>query len=145
MANKEELSASDILYYGIELDKESQGILKEKFGAHKDWKIFCHHMTCVFTGGRSEADSRIKKWFEMNEGREIILVVSHYGVTEKCAAVRVMTEAPCRNKVKHITLGINPEKGGKPADSNFINEWTLTEPIILFGKPKIWTKMKIKK
>lgn len=129
----------NILYYGIELNKESQEILKKKFGKKEGWKVYCHHMTVVFNSSPDIELSQTEKiWFERNKDKEIILIVTHYGIDEdKVAAVRVMCSAPSRNKVKHITLGT---KEGKPVDSNFIKEWTLTEPIILVGKPKVWLK-----
>ena len=131
----------NILYYGVELDKESQDLLKEKFGEHEGWRIFCHHMTSVFNTGKDvELKGTERAWFERNEGNQIIMVVTHFGMDERVAAVRIMCSAPTRNKHKHITLGINPAKGGKPVDSNHIKNWTLTEPIILTGKPKIWVR-----
>ena len=131
----------NILYYGVELDKESQDILKQKFGEHEGWRIFCHHMTIVFnTGSDVELSGREKFWFEANKDKMIPMIVTHFGMDDRVAAVRIMCSAPTRNKHKHITLGVNPEKGGKPVDSNHIKEWTLTEPLILFGKPKVWVR-----
>ena len=133
----------NILYYGVELDKESQDILKEKFGEHEGWKIYCHHMTILFnTGPNAELKGTEKVWLERNEGKTVSLVVTHFGMDERVAAVRVMCSAPTRNRYKHITLGVNPEKKGKPVDSNHIKEWTLTEPIILTGKTKVWVRNK---
>jgi hypothetical protein len=97
-------------------------------------------MTSIFNNGKIELTCREKKWFEENKEKTIILVVSHYGESEKAAAVRVMTNAPSRNKYKHITLGTNIENGGKPVDSNYILKWELTEPLILTGHVKIWYK-----
>ena len=135
----------NILYYGIELDKESQDILKKKFGEHEDWKVYCHHMTIVFnTGPDVELTDSEKKWLEENDGKTVILVVSHFGMDDRVAAVRVMCNAPSRNRYKHITLGVNPKNGGRPVDSNHIKEWKITEPIILTGKSKIWVRNRSK-
>ena len=132
---------SNILYYGVELDKESQDILKKKFGEHDGWRIFCHHMTSVFNTGKNVELSRSEKyWFEKNKDSQIILIVTHFGMDDRVAAVRVMCCAPSRNRYKHVTLGVNIENKGKPVDSNHIKKWVLVEPIILIGKPKIWIK-----
>ena len=134
----------NILYIGIELDNDSKEILRAKFGDRgEDWKTYCHHMTCVFNNGKdTELTKYEERWFEENKDRLIFLVVSHYGESNKVAAVRVMSNAPCRNKFRHITLGINTKNNGKPVDSNKITDWTLTEPIILTGYVKYWTKRK---
>jgi hypothetical protein len=81
-----------------------------------------------------------KYWYEQNKDKTLFLIVTHFGMDDRVAAVKVMCSAPTRNKHKHITLGVNPEKGGKPVDSNHIKEWTLTEPLILLGKPKVWVR-----
>jgi hypothetical protein len=129
----------NILYYGVELDKESQDILKQKFGEHEGWRIFCHHMTMVFnTGPDVELTGSERYWYEQNKDKTLFLIVTHFGMDDRVAAVKVMCSAPTRNKHKHITLGVNPEKGGKPVDSNHILKWTLTEPIILVGHVKFW-------
>lgn len=133
----------NILYIGVELDSESQRILKEKFGKRDGWKLCCHHMTVMFnTGPECELTGTEKVWFERNSGATIFLIVSHYGENEKVAAVRIMTNAPTRNKLKHITLGINLKTGGKLKDADYIKTWKLTEPIILTGHTKIWYKTK---
>ena len=130
----------NILYYGIELDEDSKELLKEKFGEHPGWKIFCHHMTSIFNRGGVELTAWEERWFKENEDKMIFLIVTHYAESDSVAAVRVMTNAPCRNRYRHITLGVNPEKGGKPVDSNDLTGWTLTEPMILTGHTKIWMR-----
>ena len=132
----------NILYIGVELDKESQELLRKKYGEHPGWKIFCHHMTSVFNDGKTELTKFEEKWFKRNMGKQVILVVTHYGENEKAAAVRVMGSVLCRNKYRHITLGTNIKNGGKPFNSNQILKWTLTEPVILVGKIKTWYKKK---
>ena len=134
----------NILYIGIELDQESKNLLREKFGdQNEEWKIYCHHMTCIFNNGKdTELTEYEEKWLEKNKNVPIFLIVSHYGESEKVAAVRVMSNAPCRNKYPHVTLGVNTKNGGKPYDSNKITNWTLTEPLILVGYVKYWTKRK---
>ena len=132
----------NILYIGIELENESKEILKKKFGDREGWKVYCHHMTSVFNTKGTELSDYETKWFKENMGKKVLLIVSHYGENEKAAAVRVMCNAPCRNKVRHITLGTNLKNEGKPIDSNYILGWTLVEPLILVGTVKTWYRRK---
>jgi len=131
----------NILYYGVELDKESQDILKKRFGVHEGWRVFCHHMTVVFNSGPNvELSKSEKNWFEKNKNTKLTLIVTHFGINEKVAAVRVMCSTSTRSRYKHIVLGINLENKGKPGDAEKIEKWVITEPLVLFGKPKIWVK-----
>lgn len=132
----------NILYIGIELDEDSRELLKTKFGKQEGWKLYCHHMTSVFNTKGTELTVPEELWLRENEGKQKFLIVSHYGETPKVAAVRVMVDAPSRNRYKHITIATRD--GGKPVDSNTIENWTLTEPLILTGKVKIWYRKKEK-
>ena len=134
----------NILYIGVELDEDSRELLKTRFGKQSDgWKLYCHHMTILFNTKDTELTVPEEIWLRENMGKSQILVVSHYGETSKVAAVRVMTNVPSRNKFKHITIATRDE--GKPYESNLIEEWTLTEPLILTGKVKTWYRKKEKR
>jgi hypothetical protein len=129
----------NLLYIGVELEEESRELLRRKFGGNRDgWKIYCHHMTAVFNSRDLILTPTEEEWYERNNGKQVFLIATHYGENERVAAVRVMCEVPSRNKYKHITLGT--KDGGKPVESNFIEDWKLIEPIILVGHVKFWYK-----
>lgn len=134
----------NILYIGVELDEESRELLKTRFGKQNEgWKLYCHHMTIVFNAKGTELTTPEEIWLQENMGKEVFLVVSHYGETSKVAAVRVMASVPCKNKYKHITIATRDD--GKPYESNLIESWTLTKPLILTGKVKTWYRKKEKR
>jgi hypothetical protein len=133
----------NILYFGVELDPDSRELLKTKFGKQEGWKLYCHHMTCVFNTRGTELTPQEEKWFKENDGKEMILIVTHYGETSKVAAVRVMTSAISRNKYKHITVATKDD--GKPVESNYIEDWIPIKPVILVGKVKTWYRKKEKR
>lgn len=82
------------------------------------WKMICHHMTIKFNG----TPEFVKQYL----GTEQKLEVTHYGVSDKAVAVRVVG-FHSENKIPHITVAVNVKGGGKPVDSNKITEWFVVE------------------
>jgi hypothetical protein len=82
------------------------------------WKMICHHMTIKF-GGTPEF---VKQYL----GTEQNLEITHYGMSDKAVAVRVVG-FHSENKIPHITVAVNVKNGGKPVDSNKITEWLTVE------------------
>ena len=56
-------------------------------------------------------------------GEEVLLVVKGFDLDDRVAAVQVETDVPSLNEVKHITVGVNRDGGGKPKHSNELRNW----------------------
>lgn len=82
------------------------------------WNMICHHMTIKFGGTPEFAKQYL--------GTEQKLEITHYGVSDKVVAVRVVG-FHSENKIPHITVAVNVKGGGKPVDSNKITEWFAVE------------------
>lgn len=64
------------------------------------------------------------------------LEVTHIGISDKAVAVRVVG-FDSKNKIPHVTVAVNINNGGKPFDSNKIENWTTIDTIIkLSGEVK---------
>jgi len=136
-----QMNKKNILYIGIELDNESHKILKRATGKRNGWKQYCRTMILIYNTKRLPEiplSSSEESWVESNLGKEITIIGYAIGESDKSRALRVMVEAPCKTKFKHITLETNQEIGGKPADSNKITSWKLICPIILTGRVSTW-------
>ena len=107
----------NILYTAVVLDNESHNNLVSYFKQHipDNWKIFAHHMTIHF-GGKSP-----EKYHD-DIGKIQALNVTHFGMSNMAIAVRV-EGYPSENKIPHITLAVNVDRGGKPFMSNKITDW----------------------
>ena len=118
------------MYFCIELSAHSQMQLRKFFHdmvpSSHDW--VGHHMTVSF--GNEQ--------FPEVTGRYFYMVPRAIGMLEdKVVAVQVETQCPSNNAVKHITLGVNLDAGGKPVMSNKITNWTelpVEKQIGLYGQ-----------
>ena len=122
------------MYTAIVLTQESQELLKNMFRPfcelHTcDWKLHCHHMTIEFGMNREES---IASHFI---GKKITITCKEIGYSDNLGvcALKVETEVPSLNKIKHITI-YTMEKA-KPVESNKITNWEAVKglPFILEG------------
>jgi len=106
-----------ILYSAVVLDEQSSKRLLGEFddSIPEGWKTFAHHMTIVFGKGLPED-------LKGDLGKEVTLTVKSLGVSDKAIAVSVDGYLSS-NKIPHITLAVNTSDGGKPYDSNRIENW----------------------
>lgn len=98
-----------------------------------EFEIIAHHMT-INMG-------------EFHSGPAADLIETDQQITlttlaknELVMAVGIETVVPSTNSVKHITLAVNRQKGGKPFHSNQLTNWTpLTsnQKIVLIGKVQV--------
>lgn len=127
-----------ILYTGLFLDQSSKGKL---FNITKEiiddvWpsakiNMFCDHMTSMFY---TNIDEDMLKWMSDRYEQRYEVKATHIGYTDKALAIRIETEVPSTNAVKHITLATNVDNNGKPVDSNDITNWEPLEDFpILYG------------
>lgn len=136
-----ELKSNDILYIGLLVDENSKNKLihlaENVIGncGFDNTKLFCHHMTIAF---RTSISSGLLEWTEEHEGEEYEIIVNKIGLSNKACAVSVKTECPSLNQIKHITLFTH--NGGKPVDSNYIEDWDFITPFKLRGYVKIVRK-----
>lgn len=117
------------MYSAVVLDKDSRSLLKKKMDEileqSKGWEKICHHMTIVFG-----------KHSDHKEGTPVELTATDIGISDKAIAFKVKG-FESKNKIPHITLAVNREKGGKPFDSNKITDWhPLNKEVTLSGYVK---------
>lgn len=120
----------NILYISVNLDYSSKQQLESFFNEHNIWqnkniKLLCHHMTITF---HTVLPYHILEYTYKNIGENKDMKVVGYGVSEKAFAVLVETDVPSTNDKKHITCAVNLDNGGKPVDSNSIENWTMLSP-----------------
>ena len=136
-----ELKTNDILYIGLLVDDSSKNKLihlaENVIGncGFDNTKLFCHHMTIAF---RTSISSGLLEWTEEHEGQKFEMIINKIGISEKACAVAVKTDCPSLNKIKHITLFTH--NGGKPVDSNYIEDWDSIKPMKITGHVKIVRK-----
>lgn len=146
-----------IEYIALELDDASRQRVVAYAEAHLPWadaNVIAHHMTIVHhTGFRALPDDPdlaerdcILAWALAHEGETFALTTTEVGHTDRAYALRVTeTEAPSRNRIKHITLATNSATGGRAVDSNYITDWTpLDEPLLLTGRVTVYDKRNVK-
>lgn len=140
-----------IEYIALELDDASRQRVEAYAETHLPWadaRVIAHHMTIIHhTGFRAIPDAQnlaesdyILAWALAHEGETFALTASEVGHSERAFALRITeTEAPSRNRIKHITLATNPAAAGRAVDSNYITDWDpLDAPLLLKGKVTIY-------
>ena len=120
----------NILYISVNLDSDSKQQLETFFKEHNRWKtenikLLCHHMTISF---HTIITYSISDYTFKNLGKTKDLKVVGYGFSEKAFAVLIDTDVPSTNNKKHVTCAINLDNGGKPVDSNSIENWEMLQP-----------------
>lgn len=117
------------MYTALVLDESSQNILRNHFIDHMEdgWLVKCHHMTINM--GLPEHGPAAEFI-----GQEIELTVVSFAKDSKVMAVGIETVVPSNNLIKHITVAVNVDAGGKPKHSNELKEWQpLTNNLFLKG------------
>jgi hypothetical protein len=69
-------------------------------------------------------------------GKKVLLTLDAWAADERVCAVRVKdhTGVYCDNETPHITLYVNPSRGGSPRHSNGLLSWVpLEEEIVVTG------------
>lgn len=118
------------MYTALVLDEKSHNKLVQSF-AHlipADWEVIAHHMTINMGPIRKgPADPSLLD-------QEAELTVESIAADGLVMAVGVSSKVPSKNAIKHITLAVNREAGGKPFYSNKLKDWQpLDEPFELTG------------
>lgn len=118
-----------IAYTAVVLDNASREKILEVHGKMipEYWETICHHMTINMGSAKGKAKDLV--------GKTVSMVVDSIAFDNQLGvmAVGVSTDVPSKNKVKHITLAVNREVGGKPYLSNKLTEWMRMTPILVSG------------
>ena len=125
----ESMDRPRFIYTALKLDEMSHERLKNALMSEipEGWKLFCHHMTINL------GDASVGPAADM-VGETMGLRAVQLGKDDKVMAVRVVTDCPSTNKIKHVTVAVNFAGGGKPKDSNDLTNWVdLDSPIELTG------------
>jgi len=124
----------NISYSGVVLDENSRKRLLSspeiKNYLNPEHDLIAHHMTIKLGGLMGTIHEKridtVEDFF-----------ANSVGISDDGAVVAVGVNGISDNKKPHITVGVNRKKGGKPAMSNYIENWIpLKENIILSGKVK---------
>lgn len=118
------------MYSAIVLNDKSHKKLVEAFSKDipENWEILAHHMTIKL--------GSLKEPFKELDSMEAKMVVTHFACDDLVCAVKVETEVPSKNSLKHITLAVNRNEGGKPSMSNNLKDWQVVVPVVVFGTVK---------
>jgi predicted kinase len=119
---------SNILYSSVVLDSKSRELLLSKVSKYLPvtWDEIAHHMTICFGEG-------LPGELKSDLGLSVSLEAYEIGISDMACAVKVRGYYS-KNKIPHITIGVNTREGGKPVMSNDITSWQqLSEPIRLTG------------
>jgi hypothetical protein len=120
------------MYTAFVLSDESRNLLLNNFRDKIpfNWHIIAHHMT-INLG--SPENGPAKNLID-TEGEAFVLM---FGKNDKAVAVKLESNIPSQNNIKHITLAINRACGGKPKDSNHIVNWESAPLILLKGRIQV--------
>lgn len=109
----------------VVLDEQSRNLLIATYKTQipEGWEIIGHHMTINPFG------------LVPDEGQSVTLRVIAVGLDDKAFAVKVGGYVgETNNAYPHITIAVNRAGGGKPKDSNDIQNWTkVVNGIVITG------------
>jgi hypothetical protein len=117
-----------ISYTGVILDKVSQNWLCMLFN-----HFFLDHLMPIGFRRETVQGNPLAHHMTINLGQcrdrsllgtEVKLVLDAWAIDERAMAVRVKDPVVhCDNETPHITLYVNPDKGGSPKHSNDLTNW----------------------
>lgn len=124
------------MYTALVLTEKSRAKLLGKVSSlmPEGWDVIAHHMTFnmgdIFNGPLKTTPGIL--------GETWLCIASSFSMDERVFAVGVDCVLPSANKVKHITIAVNREAGGKPFHSNKLENWTkFEEPFVLRGTVEV--------
>jgi hypothetical protein len=117
-----------ISYTAIVIDQADRTKLLERFKhiIPSAWEVIAHHMTInLGAANKGPAADMV--------GQSVRLTVRSFAGDDKVMAIGIETNVPSGNAIKHITLAVNRQNGGKPAQSNQLSQWQVVQPMELRG------------
>lgn len=127
----ENMSNNHIAYTAVVLSPASRAQLLERLGIGNGlemggWEIIAHHMTInMGSAEKGPAADMV--------GQTVNLMAHMFAEDDRVMAVAVKTEVPSVNETKHITIAVHRGNGGKPFNSNNLNDWKPISHIPLIG------------
>ena len=118
-----------MMYTALVLDAESRQRLVKYFHpvVPLDWERVCHHMTINLGSAESGPAADLV-------GQQFEVVAKTFAEDNRVVAVGVESPVPSKNAIKHITVAVNVNGGGKAKHSNELTNWTpLVQPLVLRG------------
>lgn len=125
-----EMLASRASYTALVLNPTEQSKLIAQYRPQipPGWEVVAHHMTInMGAAEKGPAANFVNTPFNLQ--------VTKLAQDDRVMAVGVETECPSANPVKHVTLAVNRQNGGKPFHSNQLN-WAQAQdqpPLNLHG------------
>lgn len=130
----------NVIYTAVVLTEDSAEKLKDHVTKYmpnwKTYSVHCHHSTIYFHTLIDENPDlcyELYDWCKENEGKIIKLTAYEYGISDKAFAVKVESDSPTANELKHITIATNNNPHGNAVDSNYITDWKAMPEIKLEG------------
>jgi hypothetical protein len=118
------LKEYNVSYSAVVLDRVSHNKLLRSIEIPNDWVIYAHHMTINL--------GNLK--YKQLKSKIVKLIATEIASNNKVIAVKVVTDVPSKNQIKHITIAVNKSNGGKPVMSNMLTNWKPIQNIELTGK-----------
>lgn len=91
------------------------------------WDFIGDHMTInMGTAAEGPCAGRV--------GEKASLTIRGFATDDRVAAVKVETEIPSINEIKHITIAVDRDNGGKPVHSNKLVDWVEIPEFVIEGE-----------
>jgi hypothetical protein len=105
--------------------------MKDKFNSYlsEGFQFLAHHMT-INLGDSSNGPAKDLV------GKEFKIIFTDIAQNDKVIAAKVICDCPSVNEIKHVTIAVNRENGGKPFQSNLLTNWLGIKPFEVSGKVK---------
>lgn len=110
-------------YHGVILDDTSRSKILQTIKVPQGWEPIADHMTI---GLGPSMDKTIL-------GKQVELSCVSLANDDKAMALTVTTDVPSCNAVKHITVAVNREAGGKPVHSRNLTNYQRITPFTVSG------------
>lgn len=107
------------MYTAVVLSEESKNLILKNFGSliPENWEKKAHHFT-IHMGKLISSPAK-----DFSLGSLVNMTVMTFAKDKLVMAVGITSVIPSSNKIKHITLAVNREEGGKPFFSNKLEKW----------------------
>ena len=113
-------------YTAVVLNPADKVKLLQTLSIPEGWEKIAHHMTISMgaaAGGPAVALI----------GKEFPMTVVSLAQDDRVMAVGVETVVPSTNPIKHITIAVNRQAGGKPFHSNELKNWQPVQHFVING------------
>ena len=113
-------------YTAVVLNPADKAKLLQSFPIPAGFEKIAHHMTINMGAAAAGPAAALI-------GKEFPMTVVSLAQDERVMAVGVETAAPSTNHIKHITIAVNRQAGGKPFHSNELKDWQPVQHFVING------------